>query len=197
MVHVCKYILLRRNPTNLSVYLRDKLQLLECNEVEFDINISDDIPDWYIDIKGDEENNYNTCNFKEINMNNRDILRKFEQEKIRRLIVAIVIDLIGFASYFIPAIGGLMDIIWAPISGTLILILFYRRSKKGLYIKGSIGGTVEELIPATDFIPTALIMWFLVYVKNKETALKLFLESKINDIQQVNNILSNSNIEIE
>ena len=48
------------------------------------------------------------------------------------------------------------------------------------------------MLPVTDFIPTALVVWFLVYVKNKETALTLFLENKISDKLLIRNILDNN-----
>jgi hypothetical protein len=49
------------------------------------------------------------------------------------LLICILMDIIGYATYSIPVFGELGDIVWAPISA----IIFYR----------------------TDFIPSFTIMW--------------------------------------
>lgn len=72
-------------------------------------------------------------------------------------------DLVGMASYFIPALGEWTDAVWAPLSA----IIFYR-------MFGGIGGILgggfsflEEIIPFTDIIPTFTIAW---YIQNKNSA---------------------------
>jgi hypothetical protein len=78
-------------------------------------------------------------------------------------------DLIGCASYIIPGVGELTDVIWAPISGLIFFIAFGKWS-------GAIGGifdTVEELLPGTDFIPTFTIMWFLRKWQNRRASTPL------------------------
>jgi hypothetical protein len=67
-------------------------------------------------------------------------------------------------SYIVPVFAESLDVIWAPISGLLLVIMY----------KGSVGkiaglfGTVEELIPLTDIIPTFTITWFYTYIIRKE-----------------------------
>ena len=69
----------------------------------------------------------------------------------------ILLDVIGMATYFIPALGEFADIVWAPISGFLFFKLFGGRF-------GVIGGVLnflEEIIPFTDIIPSFTIAWFI------------------------------------
>ena len=77
-----------------------------------------------------------------------------EQEKIKKLFLSLVIDVIGMATYAVPVVGEAGDIGWAPISAYLI----YQ-----LYGNGLISGLAfaEELLPGLDIIPTATIAWVL------------------------------------
>ena len=71
------------------------------------------------------------------------------------LILGLIFDFIGMLSYIIPGIAETTDLIWAPISGMLLVAMY----------KGTVGkvagviGTLEELIPFTDIIPTFTITW--------------------------------------
>lgn len=81
----------------------------------------------------------------------------------RKLILGILFDLIGYFSYAIPGLGESMDIIWAPISGILLKLMY-----KGTV--GTVGGIftfVEELLPGLDFVPTFTITWIYTYWKKK------------------------------
>ncbi|MBX2924861.1 MAG: hypothetical protein KF746_21860 [Chitinophagaceae bacterium] len=79
-------------------------------------------------------------------------------EKVQKqpsLFICILIDLIGFATYSIPVLGELGDLIWAPVSALIFFKLF------GGW-KGAAGGIfnfIEELTPGLDFIPSFTIMW--------------------------------------
>lgn len=71
--------------------------------------------------------------------------------------LCIALDIIGMASYIIPALGELADTVWAPISGLIFFALFGGRF-------GAIGGILnflEEIIPFTDIIPSFTIAWFI------------------------------------
>ena len=73
------------------------------------------------------------------------------------IVLCIVLDLMGMATYFIPALGEFADVVWAPISGFLFFRLFGGRF-------GIIGGVLnflEEIIPFTDIIPSFTIAWFI------------------------------------
>ncbi|MFY7937267.1 MAG: hypothetical protein ACOVOQ_07815 [Flavobacterium sp.] len=88
-----------------------------------------------------------------------------KSDKKTKLILSLIFDGIGMLSYIVPVFAESLDIIWAPISGLLLVIMY----------KGSVGkiaglfGTVEELIPLTDIIPTFTITWFFTYIIRKET----------------------------
>ena len=71
--------------------------------------------------------------------------------------LCILMDLVGYATYSIPVLGELGDLLWAPVSGLIFYQLF------GGW-KGALGGFfgfLEELLPGTDFIPSFTIMWLL------------------------------------
>ena len=75
------------------------------------------------------------------------------------LILCLVMDIIGYASYAIPGLGELSDIVWAPISA----LIFYKMFGG---LKGAFGGIfnfAEEILPFTDFIPSFTIMWVWQY----------------------------------
>lgn len=88
-----------------------------------------------------------------------------KENKRRYLILGILFDAIGMASFMVPGIGAFSDIIWAPVAAWLMSRMY----------KGRIGQAagvitfIEEIIPGLDIIPTFTIMWFYTYVfkKNK------------------------------
>jgi hypothetical protein len=78
------------------------------------------------------------------------------------LVLCIVMDIIGYASFAMPGLGELSDIVFAPISA----IIFYKTfgGWKGTF--GGIFNFAEEILPFTDFIPTFTIMWVWQYFTN-------------------------------
>jgi hypothetical protein len=87
-----------------------------------------------------------------------------KSDKKSKLILSLIFDGIGMLSYIAPVFGEFTDTIWAPISGILLMLMY----------KGTVGkiaglfGTIEELIPFTDIIPTFTITWFYTYIIKKE-----------------------------
>mmetsp|Transcript_3361 Transcript_3361/g.7672 ORF Transcript_3361/g.7672 Transcript_3361/m.7672 type:complete len:237 (-) Transcript_3361:54-764(-) len=79
-----------------------------------------------------------------------------------KLLVCILIDFIGVASFAAPGLGEATDVGWAPISALLVNFLF----GNGVFTALAL---VEELAPGLDVIPTATIAWFLENA-NKEPA---------------------------
>ena len=76
---------------------------------------------------------------------------------VPNIALCILLDVIGMASYFIPALGEFADVVWAPISALIFYKLFGGRF-------GMIGGVLnflEEIIPFTDIIPSFTIAWFI------------------------------------
>lgn len=110
-----------------------------------------------------------------------ELLKEYNKTRRIKLISAIIIDILGVLS--IPVVGGIGDVIWAPISGLLIFILFPKHKKVAL------GGVVEEILPFTDIIPTACIAWILTYKKDKEKTLTEFLREKVGEEQLATKIL--------
>lgn len=82
----------------------------------------------------------------------------------KHLILGIVFDLIGYASYGIPIIAEITDVVWAPIAGFLLSRMY----KGTLGTVGGIFGFIEELLPGVDFIPTFTLTWIYKYVIKKE-----------------------------
>ncbi|SEP63804.1 hypothetical protein [Flavobacterium urocaniciphilum] len=87
-----------------------------------------------------------------------------KSDKKLKLILSLIFDAIGMLSFAAPIFGEIIDIAWAPISGLLLIIMY----------KGTVGkvaglfGTIEELFPFIDVIPTFTITWFYTYVIKKE-----------------------------
>ena len=80
------------------------------------------------------------------------------------LVLCIIMDLLGCATYLLPGLGEWFDIIWAPISGIVFFMMF------GGW-KGALGGLfdfAEEILPGTDIIPTFTIAWILKYQASKK-----------------------------
>lgn len=90
--------------------------------------------------------------------------QKATTHKMLKFFLGIIFDLIGMMSYIIPGIGESTDIIWAPISGILLVIMY-----KGVTGKiAGVLGTLEEIVPFTDIIPTFTLTWIYVYIIKKE-----------------------------
>lgn len=82
------------------------------------------------------------------------------------LLLCLLFDFIGYASYAVPFFGEFFDVLWAPVSAVIFWKLFGFR-------KGFLGGVfsfVEELTPGLDFIPTFTINWVLLYFKRNKAA---------------------------
>lgn len=83
--------------------------------------------------------------------------------KSRDLVLSLLFDAIGMMSFTIPLIGEFADVIWAPVSGFIMVWMF-----KGTMSKvAGVVSFVEEILPATDIIPTFTLMWFYTYYIKK------------------------------
>jgi hypothetical protein len=80
------------------------------------------------------------------------------------LIFCIIMDIIGYASFAIPGLAEISDIIWAPISAFIFFKAF--GGWKGAF--GGVFNFVEEILPFTDFIPTFTIMWVWQYFSKRQ-----------------------------
>ena len=82
------------------------------------------------------------------------------------LLFCVLMDMIGYATYSVPVLGELGDLLWAPISAMIFFTAF------GSW-KGALGGIFnffEELLPGTDFIPSFTIMWFMQRMQQKDAS---------------------------
>ena len=71
-----------------------------------------------------------------------------------KLVICIMIDVIGVASFAAPGLGETTDVGWAPISALLVNYLF----GNGVFTALAL---LEEISPGLDFIPTATLAWFV------------------------------------
>ena len=86
-----------------------------------------------------------------------------KRNQTRDLVLSLLFDAIGMMSFSIPLIGEFADVVWAPLSG-LIMVWMYKGTM------GKVAGVVsfvEELLPATDIIPSFTLMWFYTYFIKK------------------------------
>ena len=92
-------------------------------------------------------------------------MKKGKMNKSSKLVLSIIFDLLGMASYLIPALGETLDLVWAPIAG----ILMYNMYGGTTGILGGIFSTLEEASPGADLIPTFTLVWLYTYVWKKDT----------------------------
>jgi hypothetical protein len=89
---------------------------------------------------------------------------KTKSDKKSKLILGTIFDLVGMLSYLVPVFAEVTDIVWAPISGFIMIAMY-----KGL--TGKVAGVIsfiEEAFPFIDFIPTFTLTWVYKYIIKKE-----------------------------
>ncbi|KAG7396663.1 hypothetical protein PHYBOEH_001947 [Phytophthora boehmeriae] len=72
----------------------------------------------------------------------------------RKLVASLIIDFLGTANFAVPVVGELADLLWAPVSAKMVNTLYSESSPQAKYV-----AFVEEVLPFTDFIPTATLAW--------------------------------------
>lgn len=77
-----------------------------------------------------------------------------------KLVISIIFDAFGYASYLVPFLGGVSDFIFAPIQA--LWITYAYKSVPGVVV-----GFFEEVF-MFDFIPTCTIVHFYTKYKKKE-----------------------------
>ncbi len=121
---------------------------------------------------------------------NEFLMKKYNKIKYTKLALSILIDSIGYLSYILPALGEFGDIIWGPMSGLFIFMLFPGKLKMAIF------GAVEEIIPFIDFIPTAYLTWRKVYIKENTKTLSEFLKREIGEQQVYDEMTDNRHIDV-
>jgi len=76
---------------------------------------------------------------------------------VPNIFLCIGLDLVGMATYLIPALAEVTDLVWAPVSAMIFYALFGGRIGK----LGGVLNFLKEIIPFTDIIPTFTIAWFI------------------------------------
>jgi hypothetical protein len=71
-----------------------------------------------------------------------------------KLLVSLLIDFVGSASYLVPLAGEMFDLGWAPVSMVLVGALYDDVMPNLKYV-----ALAEELLPFTDITPSATIGW--------------------------------------
>ncbi len=87
-----------------------------------------------------------------------------KSDKKTKLILGIIFDLIGMLSYIVPVFAEITDVVWAPISVFLMMVMYKGTTGK---VAGIIS-FIEEAFPFIDFIPTFTLTWVYKYVIKKE-----------------------------
>lgn len=98
-----------------------------------------------------------------------DAKKEFRSQRNRHLFFSLALDAIGMGSYVIPALAEVGDMIFAPIYAAAIFAMYRQRGlPSGI---AAIAGFVEEILPTTDVIPSATLMWIYTYVLRKDRSL--------------------------
>ncbi|KAL4151559.1 hypothetical protein PRNP1_008501 [Phytophthora ramorum] len=90
----------------------------------------------------------------------------------RKLVASLAIDFLGNATFVVPGLGEVADVLWAPVSAKMVDTLYSQSSPHAKYV-----AFVEELLPFTDFIPTATLAWLKENLGSEELD-KLLLLTK-------------------
>lgn len=85
---------------------------------------------------------------------------KQDNNKYKKLVIGILLDVIGMVSFTLPFIGEFGDVIWAPLSAFLLTRMYKGTTGK---IAGAVG-FIEEIAPGLDVIPTFTLTWIYQYV---------------------------------
>lgn len=86
-------------------------------------------------------------------------------KKYKYLLLSILFDGIGMLSFFIPGIGEMFDILWAPLSAYIITKMYKGDVGK---IGAAIGFIEEAGILGTDLVPTFTLLWLYTFIFKKE-----------------------------
>ena len=82
------------------------------------------------------------------------------EHRYKYLLLGLLFDAIGMASFAIPGIGEFSDVIWAPLAGWLMTRMY----KGKLGQAAGIVTFIEELLPGLDIIPSFTLMWVYTYL---------------------------------
>lgn len=84
-------------------------------------------------------------------------------DRMRKLLLGLLLDGVGMISFTIPLIGEFSDVIWAPVAAFIMTRMYKGRV-------GRVAGIltfVEEALPFTDIIPSFTLTWIYTYYFQK------------------------------
>lgn len=93
----------------------------------------------------------------------RELARREQQEQAIpveawvKLLFCVLIDVVGDSSFFLPGIGELEDVVWAPMSSLALKVLFDSNAI-------AVIDFIKEALPGTDFVPVATLSWAILYL---------------------------------
>ncbi len=79
------------------------------------------------------------------------------------LVLCLIMDILGYATYALPIIGEYGDFFWAPFSA----FIFYKAFGGKIGVMGGMINFIEEAVPGLDFIPTYTLAWIWQWRKDK------------------------------
>lgn len=88
----------------------------------------------------------------------------FLNTTVKKLWFCILMDVIGLASYLLPAFGEWTDIVWGPVSAIIFYMTFGGKTGQ----VGAFVNLLEETLPFTDIIPTFTIAYFYERKRNSK-----------------------------
>lgn len=101
-----------------------------------------------------------------------DTEKAYQREKSTKLMLSIAMDVIGMATFLVPALGEFADLAWAPIAAVTNFLMF--RGVTGA--AGGAGTFLEELLPGTDWIPSFTITWGMKYIVRENQTIEDFVK---------------------
>lgn len=111
-------------------------------------------------------------------------MQEYNNHKYRLLVVSVLVDLVGMASYLAPGLGEVADIGWAPIAGAINWMLF--KGRIGFF--GGAFAFAEELLPGVDLIPSTTINWTQKFVIQNDKSMKEFFEKRLRESQVLDEV---------
>ncbi|KIO52699.1 hypothetical protein [Flavobacterium hibernum] len=85
-------------------------------------------------------------------------------DRVRKLLLGILLDGVGMVSFTIPLLGEFSDVIWAPVAAFIMTRMYKGRVGK----VASVLTFIEEALPFTDIIPSFTLTWIYTYYFQKE-----------------------------
>ncbi|MFH6992590.1 hypothetical protein [Flavobacterium sp. FlaQc-48] len=80
-------------------------------------------------------------------------------DRVRKLLLGILLDGVGMISFTIPLLGEFSDVIWAPVAAFIMTRMYKGRVGR----VASVLTFIEEALPFTDIVPSFTLTWIYTY----------------------------------